>query len=235
MEKSLIEFAKLNTEFEMCGLILCDDTFILCENVAIDKVNNFEIDSDVLIKYDGQIKAIVHSHNNSFPHLSACDIKMLENSGLDWVLVCDDKVKHYRHIPNLIGREFIFNRQDCYNLFRDVYMLAGIDFPQFKYVENWYEIGQNLYVDNLIKYGFEQVETPEIGDVVLFAMRSEIPNHCGVYIGNNYILHHALNQLSKRDLLNGYWLNNLHSFWRYKWKSQLNFTETLKSLDLNLS
>lgn len=237
LKQILINTAKKEFPKEMCGILFLDEDNIVkfkqCDNLSDNPIELFEIDSTVLIDYN--VIAIVHSHTNGRNYLSKCDMQNQRLLNLDWVLVCDDNVMIYRSIAPLLGRPFEFNKQDCYNLFKDCYMLAGIDFPEFKYPDNWYEQGMNLYVDNLLKYGFEKVDTPEIGDVILFTIGSEIANHAGVYIDNQLFIHHSIDRLSKRDILGGYWLKNTHSIWRYKWKSQLNFTAILENLETNLN
>ena len=238
LKQILIDTAKKEFPKEMCGILFLDEDntikFKQCTNLSINPTELFEIDNSVLINYN--VIAIVHCHTNGRNYLSKYDMQNQQLLNLDWVLVCNDNVITYRPISPLLGRQFEFNKQDCYNLFRDCYMLAGSDhLPEFEYPNNWYEQGMNLYVDRLPEYGFEKVDIPEIGDVILFTIGSEIPNHAGVYIGNQLFIHHSIDRLSKRDILGGYWLKNAHSIWRYKWKSQLNFTAILENLEMNLN
>lgn len=237
----MIQHAKREFPKECCGLLLRNENnaliYIACNNVADDPTQTFQVDPmDIIaVSPNLEIIGIVHSHTNNKNYLSKYDLLNQRTNNLDWYLICGNSITKYRPIQSLLKRDFKFNEQDCYNLFQDVYMLAGIDFPSFKYVENWYELGQNLYVDNLQKYDFEKVNEPELGDVILFQVGSEIPNHCGIYIGNQMFIHHSINQLSKRDLLGGYWLKHTHSIWRYKWKSQLNFMAILEDLETSLN
>ena len=208
LKQILIDTAKKEFPKEMCGILFLDEDntikFKQCTNLSINPTELFEIDNSVLINYN--VIAIVHSHTNGRNYLSKYDMQNQQLLNLDWVLVCNDNVITYRPIPPLLGRQFEFNKQDCYNLFRDCYMLAGSDhLPEFQYPNDWYEQGMNLYVDRLPEYGFEKVDVPEIGDVILFTIGSEIPNHAGVYIGNQLFIHHSIDRLSKRDILGGYW------------------------------
>lgn len=235
LKQTLIDVAKKEYPNEMCGVLIKNSSniveFIQCENLSDTPTELFELDSSVLIEYD--VIAIVHSHTNGKNYLSKCDMKNQRILDLDWILVCDDQVICYRPIAPLLGRPFEFNKQDCYNLFKDCYMLSGIDFPDFTYPYNWYELGMNLYVDNLSKYGFEKVDTPELGDVILFQVGSQLPNHAGIYVGKQMFIHHSIDKLSKRDIYGGYWLKCTHSIWRYKCRSQLNFTAILNNLEMN--
>lgn len=236
LKQILINTAKKEFPKEMCGILFLNEEnnveFKQCDNLSDNPTELFEMDNSVLIDYN--VVAIVHSHTNGRNYLSKYDMRNQHLLNLDWVLVCGEQVIKYRPIEPLLGRPFEFNKQDCYNLFRDCYMLAGSDhLPNFEYPDNWYEQGMNLYVDRLPEYGFEKVDNLEIGDVILFTIGSEIPNHAGVYLGDNLFIHHSIDRLSKRDIFGGYWLKNTHSIWRYKWKSQLNFMAILENLEMS--
>ena len=77
---------------------------------------------------------------------------------------------------------------DCYTLFRDFYRLSGREFPDFERQEYWWEDGFNLYLDNMDKHGFEQVSEPQIGDVILISIGSDVPNHAAIYVGEQMVL-----------------------------------------------
>ena len=178
--------------------------------------------------------ALVHSHPQGEPKLSQTDLQTQLYSQLDFWLVCDEKIHIFPKIPFLIGREFKHGEMDCYTLFRDFYRLSGCEFPDFERQEYWWEDGFNLYLDNMGKHGFEKVNEPQIGDVILISVGSDVPNHAAIYVGDQMVLHHAPKRLSKRDLYDGYWLKHTHSIWRYAEWSMLDFTVPLNSLDLNL-
>lgn len=237
LKRELIEIAQKKYPNEMCGIITeidGKDCFVQCENISDAPTELFEIDGNVWLDYD--IKAIVHSHTNGRNYLSKYDMRNQKIHDIDWILVCGEQVISYRPIAPLLGRPFEFNKQDCYNLFRDCYMLAGSDhLPEFEYPENWYVIGMNLYADRLPEYGFEKVNEPELGDVILFQIGSELPNHAGIYIGRQLFIHHLTDRLSKRDIYGGYWQKYTHSIWRYKCKSQLNFMAILENLAMTSS
>lgn len=240
LKQELIECAEKCKPYEMCGLLFDNNGVISFKeypNVADDPIEHFEIDSSVWW-LEENIVAVVHSHNNGRAYLSANDVRQMRLVELPYVLVCGNEVNCYRPIEPFIGRPFEFNQIDCYNLFRDVYMLAGIDYPEKTYPENWYELNMNLYIEGLSENGFEKVDNVlETGDVILFCIGSdEIPNHCGIYLENDLFIHHSIDRLSKRDILGGYWLKNVHSVWRNnKCRSQLNFMAVYENLEQNLT
>lgn len=240
IDEKIIAYAKQQQPREMCGFVVFNGKqkqFVPCENIAVDAENYFEISSDDWLKvqlYDG-IVALVHSHPNGKPILSSADRQMQVNSALDWWLVCDGKIRKFRNIPHLLGRKFKHGETDCYTLFRDAYMLSGVDFPNFERANDWWHENKSLYLDNMEKQGFERAIEPQQGDVILMQVGADVPNHSAIYLGRNMVLHHSPNRLSKRDLYDGYWLKHTHSIWRYKKWSQLDFTAISNDLENSLS
>lgn len=239
IEDEILAHAEAEYPKESCGFVVNNNgrqIYIPCKNVADDPENFFEIAPEEVAKIyiNYEPLAVVHSHPDGTSYLSTDDRTYQVNTNLDWWLVCDNKVHKFRPIPPLLGREFKHGELDCYTIFRDCYMLAGVNLPDFEREDKWWWHDQNLYLDNLEANGFYKVETPEIGDIILMQIQSDVPNHVGIYVGNQMILHHITNRLSKRDLYDGYWQNSTHSIWRYKWKSQLNFKAILNDLEMNL-
>ncbi|MDP8184416.1 C40 family peptidase [Phocoenobacter skyensis] len=240
LKAELINYAKQKEPQEMCGFIVSDgneNQFVACENIAIEPTVYFEISPNDYLKASnkGKIVAVVHSHPDGEPTLSIADRQMQHNSGLDWWLVCNDDLQIFPKIPPLIGRSFEYGSSDCYTIARDFYRLSGIDFPDFERADKWWK-DTNLYLDNIEKQGFEKLEEGEslqIGDVILVQVGADVPNHAGIYIGEQMILHHSPKRLSKRDLYDGYWLKHTHSIWRYKKWLELDFTVALQDLAIN--
>lgn len=238
MKSKILNHAKKCGETESCGFIIDNKTYLPCKNISPIPTENFEISPDDWIRAEdlGKITAIVHSHPNGLPILSMADQFFQQKTALDWWLVCDNKIHKFRYMQYLIGREFNHGIMDCYTLFRDAYHLCGLNFPNFVRENNWWDKGQELYLDNMSLNGFYQIQVSDIqiGDVILFMLNSKSANHAAIYVGNNSILHHLPKRLSKRDLFGGYWLNNYHSIWRHrKWRS-LNFTAILNNMEINL-
>ncbi|AGK02109.1 TPA: C40 family peptidase [Mannheimia haemolytica] len=240
LEQQIIDYALQHEPHEMCGFVVFDgnkNRFIPCENQAEDKANYFEISDLDYIKAEaqGELVAVVHSHPepNGKPVLSTLDRKMQVQTGLDWWLVHNQKIHKFRNVPHLIGREFKHGTMDCYTLYRDAYMLAGYEMDEFERQDDWWHTGQNLYLDNIQGQGFERVETPQIGDVILMQVGADVPNHAAIYIGDQMVVHHSPNRLSKRDLYDGYWLRHTHSIWRHKLAEKLDFDGILNDIAVN--
>ena len=237
MKTQILNHAKQCGEDECCGFVIDNKMYIPCKNVSDDPKNYFEISPDDWVNAENQgvITAIVHSHPYGFPILSEADQIFQQQTAVDWWLVCDNQIHKFRYMQPLIGREFQHGITDCYTLFRDAYHLCGFDFPNFKREDDWWDNGQNLYLDNMESNGFRQVSISGLqeGDVILFSLNSKAVNHAAVYIGNNLILHHLPKRLSKRDLFSGYWLKNYHSIWRHKQWQSSNFTAILNNMAID--
>lgn len=220
-----------STEDEICGVVLNDSIFIPVENIAEDKRNHFLIDDLEITKHEN-ITAFVHSHSKGYPFLSKADFLAQRSFAVAFWLVCDSQIFKFRSVEPLIGREFEHGVTDCYTLFRDIYHLCKIEMPNFDRQDDWW-FGGNLYLDNMEKTGFYQVNDVQIGDVILVNLGARVPNHAMIYLGNNQVIHHCPKRLSKRDLYDGYWLKHTHSIWRNKeWQSS-NFTAVLNNLEIN--
>jgi proteasome lid subunit RPN8/RPN11 len=237
MKNKILNHAKQCGEAECCGFVIDNKTYLPCNNISSTPIETFEIAPDDWIRAEqlGEITAIVHSHPNGFPILSEADQFYQQQTGLPWWLVCNDEIHKFRFISPLLGREFKHGEMDCYTLFRDAYHLCGFDFPNFYRDDDWWHNGQNLYLDNMESNGFYQVSASCLknGDVILFSLNSRAVNHAAIYIGDNLILHHLPNRLSKRDLFSGYWLKNYHSIWRHKKWQPLNFTAILNNMAIS--
>jgi proteasome lid subunit RPN8/RPN11 len=235
MKTQILNHAKQRGEAECCGFVIDNKTYLPCKNISPTPTETFEISSDDWIKAEqkGEITAVVHSHPNGLPILSQADQFYQQQTGLDWWLVCNNKIHKFRYIKPLLGREFKHGETDCLTLVRDAYMLAGIDLPDYERQDDWWHNGQNLYLDLLPKNEFEQVDDIQKGDVILVCLGSTTPNHAAIYIGNQFILHHCPNRLSKRDLYDGFWLKYTHSIWRHKKWQLSGFTAILNNMAIS--
>lgn len=61
-------------------------------------------------------------------------------------------------------------------------MLAGYEMDEFKRADDWWDNGENLYLDNIQGQGFERVESPQLGDVILIQISADVPNHAAISI-----------------------------------------------------
>lgn len=235
MKTQIFNHAKQCGEAECCGFVIDNKTYLPCNNISPTPTETFEIATEDWIKTEesGVITAVVHSHPNGLPILSEADQFYQQRTGLDWWLICNNKIHKFRYIKPLLGRKFNHGETDCLTLFRDAYMLTGIDLPDYERQDDWWHNGQNLYLDLLPKNNFERVEEAQEGDIILVCLGSTVPNHAAIYIGNQFILHHCPNRLSKRDLYDGFWLKYTHSVWRHKQWQSFAFTAILNNMAIS--
>lgn len=239
LQRILIDTAAM-TGKEIGGLIFKTvDGFDYCilPNISQDPLSNFEFNPEdyLLFASKRNIHAVWHSHPKGYPTLSIQDRASQLASDCDWWLIHEEECIEFPCPQALLGRVFEHGKTDCYTLFKDFYYLAGADLPDFEREEDWWWKGQDLYLSHMEANGFRQLiedECPQVGDIVLINIQADVPNHAGVLIGNNLIIHHGPNRLSKRDLYDGYWRDHTHSLWRYTKCNELDFTVPLLSLEL---
>ena len=139
-----------------------------------------------------------------------------EQSGLPWHIINPNTGNWGYCEPEgfelpYVGREFAHGTVDCYSLCRDWYKREwGLELKNYPRRDQWWENGQNLYLDNFEKEGFHRIPVSELqrGDALLMQLSSPVPNHAAIYIGDQQVLHHVQGRLSSRDVFGGYYLKN---------------------------
>ena len=204
---------------EACGLVI-NGSFLPCENRAADPLTSFEIAPGLIAEYFEEIECIVHSHTQPLERgvefdprcPSKEDLEGQIATALPWAIVsCDGKLVSEPVIwgdpnnrPALEGREFVFNVQDCFSLATDYfYAKHEIHLEAVPRDWDWQSDGENLIELRFRSLGFEEVPLADArpSDALLFAYRSSVVNHIGIYTGDNQFLHHELNRLSRTEHL----------------------------------
>lgn len=116
----------------------------------------------------------------------------------------------YEH---LLGKPFVFGKQDCYTIVREFYLdNYNIELPDFARPNQFWDHGLNLYIDNVEYCGFEFVDERPVrylpGDISLAAIQSKVANHAMIHLGDGNILHHFIGRLSEVTLYKSLWRNN---------------------------
>lgn len=229
VEQQILAHAAECAPQESCGFVVENQGclyYLPCRNIALQPDDYFEISPDDWLRAQmaGEVVALVHSHPDGLPILSEVDREIQRRTALPWWLVCDGNIHKFRNVEPLIGRKFEHGVKDCLTLLRDAYHLAGIDIPDYFRADDWWKTEQDLYLENMAKNQFYQVTEAQEGDVILVCLGSEKANHAAIYCGNQQVLHHCPQRLSKRDTYGGYWLNYTHSIWRHKQWQPYGFT-----------
>ncbi|WP_395066204.1 C40 family peptidase [Paraburkholderia silvatlantica] len=209
---------------ECCGLVVRKPDgalqYMPCRNLAHEH-DQFVIDpQDAAHAEDtGEVVAYAHSHVFVPPQPTDADRQSMARTGLPWIIVnhplgsftVNEPVPY---LAPLVGRSFVHGVHDCYGIVRDYYeQELGIVLNDYPRAFGWWdhEEGPDLYRENFASEGFVPVHAGPLDastlkvlrahDLLLMRIRARRDNHMAVYIGGNAILHHLVDQLSRREVL----------------------------------
>jgi proteasome lid subunit RPN8/RPN11 len=222
-DHAAIEYPK-----ESCGIVI-DDEYIPCENTADDPKHHFRIDPKVILGHQIRhrtIQAVIHSHPNGPAHPTEDDMRQQIATRFTWGII--EVIKGLPLDPffwgddfpvaPLKGREFRHGVHDCFALVRDWFRVErGIVFPNFARKDEWWNGDDRLFDTHMEEAGFRKLpgmRVEQVGDCVIGKIRGAVPNHCGVFIGNDGLLHHLANRLSRVDNI-GPWMKYATCVMRY--------------------
>jgi proteasome lid subunit RPN8/RPN11 len=212
---------------EACGVVISvgkKSIAVECKNIAVNPNAHFMIDPvDYCAAADrGEVVGIWHTHPELSPQPSDADRVGCEASELPWFIIGINKVQDSFTFEgpivvepsgfemDYVGRPYVFGVLDCYSLVRDYYRRErGIKMGEYPRIDRFWNKGHDFFLDNFKNEGFERVEDePKEGDLFIMQVSAAIPNHIGIYIGNDQMLHHCDGRLSRRDIYGGYWLKH---------------------------
>lgn len=226
--------AKQEAPREACGLLLVTDgmkQYKSCRNLAREPQDFFILDPDDYADAEdtGEILAIIHSHPHTPAQPSDADRLACEKSGLPWHIVnpvtgewggcqpCGYKAP-------LLGRQWVWGAADCWTLVRDWYAETwGLTLPDWKRPKDLTAFNASpMFEDCWVDAGFKEVDflTMQVGDALLMAVESAQPNHVGVYVGDQMLLHHAIGRLSSRDVYGRYYQAKTQRVLRHRSRCQ---------------
>ena len=212
---------------EACGLIGVikgKKKYFPCENVAEDN-DDFIMSSTDYMKHKRtmDIIGIVHNHPDGTNEPSIADINNCNAVGIPYYIFSytDMELNILEPTINvnpLLGRDYKFGVADCFEAMRDWLASENIHIPQRDLFEDdWWEKGLNYFTEeNMKNCNHIKVETPQKNDVVIFQIEADVPNHCGVYLGNDVFFHHAVNRLSCRESLFPFWREHIVGIYRHE-------------------
>ena len=205
------------------GIVKGKKKWFPCTNVAKDDESFIMSSSDYLaVKRRADIFAIVHSHPDASNKASEHDIESCNVLGIPYYIfsypdmdlnILEPKNKVYP----LIGRDYKFGVRDCFEALRDWLAKENIKIPPREpFEDNWWESNLNYFSEENIKnWNHVKVDSPKKNDVLIFQIRKNVPNHCGVYLGNDIFFHHAENRISCRENLYPFWAEHLVGIYRH--------------------
>jgi cell wall-associated NlpC family hydrolase len=130
-------------------------------------------------------------------------------------------------ISKLIGKPYKNNGRgpdyfDCYGIVKYIYKnFLGIDLPEYTgYSEDWYK-NSNVLTEqlNIFSSIWYSVDIPKKWDILTFShgVSNKITNHCGVYLGEDKMIHCYENSPVVIDrITRPYWNKNMTGIMRYK-------------------
>ncbi|HBE9150685.1 C40 family peptidase [Serratia fonticola] len=214
---------------ECCGVIAQKgrvERYFPCANLSPKPTEHFELAPlDYAIAEDwGTVVSIVHSHTGDGATTQPSELDMLQCdvTELPWVIASwpegDIRTINPRGERPLEGRQFVLGHADCWSLIMDYYRQQhGITLPNYSVERHWWDEGENLYMDNWFECGFREFYgSPQPADMVIMQISAPVPNHAGILLEGNTLLHHFYGQLSQRVPYGGYLQERTERILRYK-------------------
>lgn len=218
------EHAHREAPRESCGVVIIKRgkrSYIECKNVS-DQEDHFMIDPIQFTKLSlqGDIEYIVHSHTSG-NQPSDHDIKACNAVNIPYLIYYNEydtyRVLECKKRNHLIGRDYIFGEQDCFEAARDWFLAHNIIMPpRRKWLDNWWEHGYNYIANEISDWPIRQVNNLKYGDVLALQVEGDMPNHIAIYLDNDIIYHHAVNRLSCRENMYPFWGEIIHGIYRYE-------------------
>jgi proteasome lid subunit RPN8/RPN11 len=206
------------------GIVKGEKKWFPCTNIATDD-NDFVLSTKewINVKRQADIFAVVHSHIEQSNEPSSTDVNACNAVGVPyWIFTYPTMelniVEPAKRFEPLIGREYEFGVTDCFEATRDWLATKDIDIPpRAPFFNEWWDKGEDYFTeDNIKNWNHVKVEIPKPNDVLIFNVKSNIANHCGVYLGNDIFYHHAVNRLSCRESLYPWWGQYLTGIYRHE-------------------
>lgn len=177
-----------------------------------------------------EIQAVIHSHVQPSPRgPGKDDMESQISTDVPWgiVQVSADGTgtapilwfgEHVLDMP-LIGRPFVGNVTDCYELVRGhFWQKLGIKLRSFPRDFEWWTVEPKLIEDGFAQAGFVPIPPrdaqPNDGLCIRLPGHGAV-NHCAVLLENGLMLHHLRDQLSKREPWSSPWRHLTRSVVRF--------------------
>lgn len=229
MENEILDHLLKEYPKEGCGIIINKSgrlKWLPCDNIAKDPYKDFKISPSIYAKASimGDPYQVVHSHPDCPPEPSKSDIVSSDYLSIPFRIISIPSMEEFIYTPEkekspLLNRKYSFGASDCYSLIVDYYKEElGITLPTAVYEDDFWEKGIDYFGELPEKYGFEEVAISNIKpyDIITFSVASDIENHCGMYIGNDLFIHHAVNRLSCRESIYSLWGKYITKVYRCK-------------------
>jgi len=199
---------------EAVGFLMQDGSYAPQANIYSEPARGGRVNPDDLgaVIRAGTLRAFFHSHPDGPDCPSEQDMRSQVELDVPWI-ICSANAS--ATLPpfawgdtlvdpsDLVGRPFRHGVTDCYATIRAWYQRErGVLLPDFARQWEWWledtDGDKDLYRRYFAEAGFRQIDQSEVerGDVWLAQIRSNVPNHAGVYLGDGLALHHPSSMLA---------------------------------------
>jgi proteasome lid subunit RPN8/RPN11 len=223
---------------EACGLLVIVGKKVrvrLCRNINPEPRQRFTLaPEDYAAAADlGELVGAWHTHPDRAAYPSEADRAGCNASGLPYTIV--SVIRQDGQLVNggahqlepsdepvpLIGRPYLYGIYDCYTIVRDYFRQEmGIVLSDYSHApENWWKHGGNWFAENFESEGFVALPAgtpPRKHDLFFLQINAPKPNHAGIYLGDDIMLHHCNERLSRRDIYGGMWAKHTVIHTRHK-------------------
>jgi len=189
---------------------------MLGHNVSDDLINLLSLENRLELsqregklfkkeKEESTVAVLIKKNNFEISKLTLEERSEMNHSKVIFVTVGSTKNFSEVFIPNgyfenspYEGRPFLHGMFDCYTLVRDYYKRNFEIFLPTNIQRDWewWNKGQNLYLENAKDCSFDEVEDIKKHDVLIMKINSPVPNHAAIYLGEGKILHHMAGRFS---------------------------------------
>lgn len=229
IKAQIIDFARSTPHEEVCGLIYAPlggpAAIWRCDNIAESRAEEFEIDTKEYLRASqaGEILGIYHSHPTP-AGFSEADLECAEEMAVPFYLydVQQDTWSEFlpaSYQPPTIGNRWILGFSDCFACVRFYYRaILHVYIGDYDRDESFCHEEQGVIMANFEKEGFELVPkaTLRLHDVILFKTDKVLPQHFGVYLGQQKFLHHVQGGFSREEMLTDRWQSRILHVLRLK-------------------
>ena len=232
LKQRVIELAKASP-LEVCGFFYRDRSnkaqIHECRNIASKPAEEFQISDEQYIEVLGlgTPLGVWHSHpaaDHGPTSFSEADLECAEEQAIPFYLydVVGGDWHEYlpaSYQPELLGQPFTLGWTDCYGLVRDYFRrTCRLYLGDYDRDESFSHEERGIIMANFEREGFQlgSLETLQAHDIMMFKTDRVLPQHFGVYEGQQRFLHHPLNALSREELLTGRWLDRLVCVFRHR-------------------
>ena len=222
---------------ECCGLVVERDRqeeVYPCRNSSEQPDKHFSINPTDYVRASrkGRVKAVYHSHNSENEKFSVNDMFNSRSHQLNYILynTVKNSFSFFDFKKNktfLYNRVFEIGKSDCYTIVKEYYQELGIELDGENTLgDDWYKKNPNLIAE-LFKLNENNPHLPIIElpanaelkehDVIVFEfIKGAGPNHVGVYLGDETMIHHPRNKYPCIEKLNSIYRKKMYKIYRHE-------------------